>query len=303
MRNEGSGVSGLSLLLATFGLLSAMILIANVGSTELGGDQYDPSDTIDEITTALFPIASVLWVTMIIYLFYNFFTKRQGKAFKQEKGSNDDQRWLILVPIICLAIGLGLILYSGTLGGEMLTPTPDDGNNDRPDPGSEGETPGPQFTAGSLVGLAIIMVVLLVPVLRYLHGQRTFARTVPPRRQEWKHAQVIDEAMAGIGRSTGDELRDAIIGAYHAMCTLLPLGPSDIRALTPREFATRAIEVLGWPAGPVNELTGIFELARYSHHPLGEVERERSLVCLSQIQEALGQGVSGPAGTTQPSEG
>jgi hypothetical protein len=293
-----------SVLLIALGLFSAMALIANVGNTELGGDGYDPTGTIDDIVTALFPIALILWGIMLAYLFYNFLTKgKRARNFEQGKDTNADQRWTIVLLVIILAIGLGVLFFSGTWGGESPPQTPGDGGDGGTDPGSDGEGPGPQVSPLSLVGLVIVGGILLVPVLRYLYGQGVFSRTTPPIGSERGQARVIEEAMTGIVGTTGDDLRDAIIGAYHAMCLLLPEGPTDLSTLTPREFAHQAIEVLGWPAGPVNELTSIFELARYSHHPLGEIERERALVSLAQIQEALGREVSASAGSARPSEG
>ncbi len=304
MRKERTRISVRAVLLTALGLFSAMILIANVGNTELGGDRYDPSGTIDDIITALIPIALVLWLMMLVYLFYNILMRgRKGYAKEQGKDTNIDQRWMVIILVIVMAIGLGVLLYSGSWGGDQPPQGPGDGSDGGTDPGSVENAPEPQVSPWSLVGLIIVGCILLFPVLRYLYGQGAFSRAAPPSDPGWQQARVIEEAMTGIVGTTGDELRDAIIGAYRAMCSLLPSGPTDIGSLTPREFADRAIEVLGWPAGPVKELTSIFELARYSLHPLSEVERERALASLAEIRLALGREVSANAGSARPSEG
>jgi heme/copper-type cytochrome/quinol oxidase subunit 2 len=304
MGNEGTRISVRAVLLIALGLFSAMILIANVGNTELGGDRYDPSGTIDDIITALIPIALVLWLMMLVYLIYNILVRgKKGYAKEQGKDTNIDQRWMVVILVIVMAIGLGVLLYSGSLGGDQPPQGPGDGSDGGTDPGSEEKAPEPQVSPWSLVGLIIVGSILLFPVLRYLYGQGVFSRATPPSEPGWRQTRVIEKAMTGMEGTTGDELRDAIIDAYRAMCSLLPSGPTDIGSLTPREFADQAIEVLGWPAGPVKELTGIFELARYSLHPLREVERERALASLAEIQMALGREVSVIAGSARPSEG
>jgi hypothetical protein len=37
----------------------------------------------------------------------------------------------------------------------------------------------------------------------------------------------------------------------------------------------------------VPTLTGLFELARFSHHPLGPSERDRALAALDEIRTAM----------------
>ena len=40
-------------------------------------------------------------------------------------------------------------------------------------------------------------------------------------------------------------------------------------------------------AAAVPALTGLFELARFSHHPLGTPERDRALAALDEIRTAI----------------
>jgi hypothetical protein len=40
-------------------------------------------------------------------------------------------------------------------------------------------------------------------------------------------------------------------------------------------------------AEAVPALTGLFELARFSHHPLGTPERDRALAALDEIRTAI----------------
>jgi hypothetical protein len=57
--------------------------------------------------------------------------------------------------------------------------------------------------------------------------------------------------------------------------------------LTPKEFAERAVQVLGWKEGPLVDLTLLFEEARYSDHEMGESQKERAIVSLERLKENL----------------
>jgi hypothetical protein len=56
---------------------------------------------------------------------------------------------------------------------------------------------------------------------------------------------------------------------------------------TPMEFMREALGRLPVPRAAVPTLTGLFELARFSHHPLGPDERARALDALDEIRAAI----------------
>jgi hypothetical protein len=58
---------------------------------------------------------------------------------------------------------------------------------------------------------------------------------------------------------------------------------------TPMEFMGEALGRLPVPRAAVPALTGLFELARFSHHPLGTPERDRALAALDEIRTAIEQ--------------
>jgi hypothetical protein len=57
--------------------------------------------------------------------------------------------------------------------------------------------------------------------------------------------------------------------------------------LTPMEFMREALARLPGPRTAVPTLTGLFELARFSHHALGTRERDRALDALDAIRTAI----------------
>jgi uncharacterized protein DUF4129 len=56
---------------------------------------------------------------------------------------------------------------------------------------------------------------------------------------------------------------------------------------TPMEFMRETLRRLPLPRTAVPTLTGLFELARFSHHPLGPSERDRALAALDEIRTAM----------------
>jgi uncharacterized protein DUF4129 len=56
---------------------------------------------------------------------------------------------------------------------------------------------------------------------------------------------------------------------------------------TPMEFMREALRRLPVPRTAVPTLTGLFELARFSQHPLGPTEREQALEALDEIRTAM----------------
>ena len=53
---------------------------------------------------------------------------------------------------------------------------------------------------------------------------------------------------------------------------------------TPTEFTSRVLRVLGVSAGAASELTGLFEIARFSDHPLDEDDRRRAIASLRRVE-------------------
>jgi hypothetical protein len=56
---------------------------------------------------------------------------------------------------------------------------------------------------------------------------------------------------------------------------------------TPMEFMREALRRLPVPRTAVPTLTGLFELARFSQHPLGPTERDQALEALDEIRTAI----------------
>jgi Domain of unknown function (DUF4129) len=98
--------------------------------------------------------------------------------------------------------------------------------------------------------------------------------------------EVVDESLDDLASEA--DARAAIIKCYRrfervAARARVPRAPWQ----TPAEFMLEALARLALPRPAVERLTRLFELARFSDHPLEERERARARRCLEEIRAAL----------------
>lgn len=87
------------------------------------------------------------------------------------------------------------------------------------------------------------------------------------------------------GRET---YRDSIIACYSAMTKLLAgYGAPDKRSFTPRELRTSAGRLLGISGSEIDDMTRLFEKARYGEVPPSRLEAQRSVEALERITDEL----------------
>jgi hypothetical protein len=98
--------------------------------------------------------------------------------------------------------------------------------------------------------------------------------------------EVIDESLDDLRREP--DTRRAIIMCYRRFEQVLARSGFPRAAWeTPGEFMRQALSRLALPSGAVSALTELFELSKFSHHPVGPAERDVALAALVQIKSAL----------------
>ena len=279
-------------------VLAVLILVANLDDTDLGGNDGASQEMVDEIVGGLLPIALVLAGAMFVYIVLSVLRNRtrMGGSAQKDRGNSI----LPLVILICGIVISGLVmLYGGQFGGDF---TFDGGDNSTGTEGITDETDGGgmAYNSFTLIGMLVFVIIIMIPLVRYLRGQGAFTMEKSPPGQ-LEQVDVLDQAILDIGYGTGD-LRETILRAYYEMCRLIP-SAVDHGALTPREFAELSVRDLGWPEKAVRGLTEVFELARYSHHDLGDEDRAKALRCLAEIKEKVASGVKDPVGAADPIKG
>jgi Domain of unknown function (DUF4129) len=134
-----------------------------------------------------------------------------------------------------------------------------------------------------LAGLATLAVALLL-----LFAER-IARWWE-RRNAREAAQPLSEAVQeGLeDLATEPDARTAIIKCYRRF-ERVAARARVVRApwQTPDEFMREALRRLVLPHHAVDRLTRLFELARFSAHPLGSQERDTARACLEHIRSEL----------------
>jgi hypothetical protein len=56
---------------------------------------------------------------------------------------------------------------------------------------------------------------------------------------------------------------------------------------TPSEFTSRILRVLGAGTASASDLTGLFEVARFSDHELGEGDRRRAIASVQRVEAEI----------------
>jgi hypothetical protein len=137
-------------------------------------------------------------------------------------------------------------------------------------------------TLALLAALAIFLLMALVALAGPLEKwwaarQRPAAAPPPPSAPpDLDDLRALPDARAAVIRAYG-RFEHALAAARH------PRAPWQ----TPAEFRRAAVAGLSLPAPPVERLTGLFEVARFSQRPVGAEAREAACDCLDEITAAL----------------
>lgn len=210
--------------------------------------------------------------------------------------------WALLLVLVLFLVPVGLAVYYFWVAwlpaeADVVRVPPPSGLSERagPLPHAPGSpfASAPLFT-GAVASLAILAGLgCLVVMLWIFLGDRMIGRWMEPpqRRLPERLIDAVEESLDALRREP--DARRAIILCYRRFEQALagfglPRKPWE----TPSEFMTEALRQLRVPSEPVGTLTGLFEVSRFSHHPVGLVERDLAVGSLVEIQAALGQGDS-----------
>jgi len=151
----------------------------------------------------------------------------------------------------------------------------------------------PAAVAGPIEIFLLVAVFLAVAWLAYLfrrarmQGDATdWEETFPASTARVVAATTVREAILEI--EGGGEVRAVILACFQRFCTLLgSRGITKQDPLTPRELEGLAVDRLRVSREDSATLTSLFEEARYSEHPLGDLDRARAIDSLGKIRVAL----------------
>jgi hypothetical protein len=269
-------------------LLVSLVALASGGSPwHAGGRQGVPAGVVNAVTAA----AGALVVGSLLLVWAGTSSaerrrRRRGATDLEGLGAALSGAWKVAA-ILGAALGLYLLLTLPFLVPNAdLSSGPPAGEARRPGGASASAEAG-QPTSGTLTWLVVgsaAALLLLAPaavLVRFRRARRERRAVVPDA------AELVG---AGLRRSLADlesepDPRLAVRRAYARMeASLGEIELSRAPDETPTEFAARVLRVLGASAAAASDLTGLFEIARFSDHPMGEDDRRRAIASVRRVE-------------------
>lgn len=140
-------------------------------------------------------------------------------------------------------------------------------------------------SGGSSIAILILLASILVVVFFFIRHKKASEES---SETEEDISSTADKAISELHYRDGDDVRDVIIRNYQKMLLILEEeGVHQEISFTPRELEKIALANLALTEETIDEMTGLFEEAKYSDHPLGEEERDRAIDNFKQIREEL----------------
>jgi hypothetical protein len=221
--------------------------------------------------------------------------------YQRVSGANPLPGRTVAVPlVIILGLVLFVVLYR-YFGGPLLTAN-GNGNgtgsktppaNGTPPPGNNSlGGPGGTFTFLHLpswfafAAVAVIAVVAVLAVLprvtAYLAERREGEGPAGATREA---REVLDTARERL--AAGDDARGVILELYGALLYRVAPLAGNLDPVTPEEIRSQHLLRLGIRREAADELTRLFEEARYSSHPLDPGAAERALRAIETAEQDL----------------
>jgi hypothetical protein len=171
-----------------------------------------------------------------------------------------------------------------------------DGGDREPPPATTVPTPStleavvPPAESGvvPLIVAGVALSAMVAIVVAQLVADRRRRR--PPPTPAERLVELLDDTLEDLEREP--DPRRAVIAAWARMedglaAAGLPRRPAE----APFEYAARVLETnLARPAS-VHRLTGLFERAKFSHHPIGEADRGQAVAALRAVRRELAEAV------------
>ena len=159
------------------------------------------------------------------------------------------------------------------------------------EPGSGAGSGSSSVRAPSMIllwmGIAVVSVYLAFFAYRFLpklHEAMAYEEPTVGGRRDL--ARAVRTAIRDL--ESGEDFRAAVLRCYKTMVLLFEQrGTRALPSQTAREFEADALRGMGVPQESIDDLTSLFEEARYSQHAIGERQRDDAIECLGTIRGRL----------------
>jgi Domain of unknown function (DUF4129) len=263
---------------ALLALVAAGALRGPLGSGR--GRPHYPADLVDSLLLLLFLAMLAAGVLAMVSLWPDRHLLRQRR---RRAGS-----FSLILP---MAAVLGLWLLRDMLG---LSGGRDDPPASTLAPASTVEVATPPDRPGvaPLVVAGLALAAMVGIAVAQLVAERR--RRHPPPTPAERLVELLDDTLDDLEREP--DPRRAVIAAWARMerglaAAGLPRHPAE----APFEYATRVLEAALARPSSVHRLTGLFERAKFSHHPVGQADREEAIAALRTVRRELAEAVAAAA--------
>jgi hypothetical protein len=271
----------------------AVVLVALVAVGSLRGPLGSgrgrpsyPADLIDSLLLLLF-LAMVAAAVLAVWAIW---PGRNLVRARRRAGGN----WNLILPMAAVVL---LWLFRDLLGL-------DGGDRDQSPTTTipavttlEVPRPPPESGVVPLIVAGVALAAMVGIVVAQLVADRRRRR--PPRTPAERLVELLDDTLEDLEREP--DPRRAVIGAWARMAAgLAAAGLPRRPAEAPFEYAGRVLETALDPAGrsatlgplrpeSVHRLTGLFERAKFSHHDIGEDDRDQAIAALRAVRQELAE--------------
>ena len=148
--------------------------------------------------------------------------------------------------------------------------------------------PTPESGVVPLIVAGVALAAMIAIVVAQLAADRRRRR--PPKTPAERLVELLDDTLEDLEREP--DPRRAVIGAWARMeaglaAAGLPRHPSE----APFEYAARVLESALARPDSVHRLTGLFERAKFSHHTIGQADRDQAIAALRAVRQELAEAV------------
>lgn len=258
---------------------------------------------LPDISDMVLIMIAVLWALAVVQLVVLVLSGQRNEDLELPPRR---PLWVQMVKLLFL-LGLAYLLSRIDRGELEFEPPPE--LVPKPPAGAEsGLAPVPTVSGGEVV--VIIVAVALAAALVWWTRRRTLLVG-----EDGPDGQSADDELARhlapiVAVAVQDlaleaDPRRAVMQAYAGVEAALaavghPRGPAE----TPSEYLARILGPveLGVDPEPLVTLAQLHEVARFSHHPVTEGDRDRALAALSEARRQLTPAATGPGPALSPSE-
>ncbi|GEM_PF-2330984 len=297
-RRGNSGKLAILVVFIVF-LFAVSSLAMSVGMIVIGPEERAPTINPDEAPSTYNPMWGSNYGDLMKYAWYAILgtlilisvASTGYAAYKRNFQLLKQMGVMILAGILVVGLFYGVMHYgsSGPSGLHLIGGKTNDTGTENPNATVGLQEGGEQSIL--IYGISFLMlgsaVALMLLAFYYLSTMRKRSRFGNVDAEEV--SEIIERTMKELW--TGTDPKSSIIRCYGDMCSLLEKkGPGlrDSPSLTPREFLEEAEGRIPVSMDKLEELTFLFEEARYSPHELSEEMVKRARAALEGMQAELG---------------